>query len=79
MAHVITFHEKLSLNDICIRHNLELNIILDERIDISVTQMLVAVVRYFDTDKGLVIALLDTVVAENGVPTIIRIMLMISY
>ena len=42
-------------------------IIIDESTDISVTQILAVVVRYFDSNKHDVVdALLDTIEVENG-------------
>ena len=53
MAYVIqygiTFNERLSLNDVCTKHLF--SIIIDENIDIYVSQIFVAVVRYLDTDR----------------------------
>ena len=42
------------------------SIIIDECTDILITQILAVVVRYFDTDKDVVDALLDTVAVGNG-------------
>ena len=45
----------------------EFSIIIDESTDISVTQILAVVVRYFDSNKHDVVdALLDTIEVENG-------------
>ncbi len=61
----IAFHEKLALTDICKKQ--KFSIIIDESTDISVTQILAIVVRYFDVDKQDVVdGLLDTVSVENG-------------
>ena len=53
MAYVIqygiTLNERLSLNDVCTKHLF--SIIIDENIDIYVSQIFVAVVRYLDTDR----------------------------
>lgn len=61
----IAFHEQMTMDDICRRQ--KFSIIIDESTDISVTQVLAIVVRYFDTNKQNVVdALLDTVTVEYG-------------
>ena len=60
--------EKIEVNDIC--RNQNFSVIIDESTDISVTQVLVIVVRDFDLKKlDVVGALLDTVAVENGSET----------
>ena len=61
----VTFHEKLEVANICRRN--KFSIIIDESTDISVTQVLAAVVRYFDPSRQNVIdTLLDTIAVEDG-------------
>ena len=61
----IAFHEKLEVTNIC--KESKFSIMVDENIDISVTQILAVVVRYFDSNKHDVVdALLDTIEVENG-------------
>ena len=64
----IAFHEKLEVTNIC--KESKFLTIIDESTDISVTQILAVVVRYFDSNKHDVIdalhALLDTIEVENG-------------
>ena len=61
----IAFHEKLEVANMCRRNNF--SIMIDESTDISVTQVLAVVVRYFDPNKHNVVdTLLDTVAVENG-------------
>ena len=65
----IAFHKKLEVTDIC--KESKFSIIIDESIDISVTQILAVVVRYFDSNKDDVVddvvdALLDTIEVKNG-------------
>lgn len=61
----IAYHEKLELNEVCRKQKFSL--IIDESTDVSVTQVLAIVIRYFDLIKlDVVDALLDTVVVENG-------------
>ena len=60
----IAFHEKLAVTNIC--KESKFLIIIDESTDISVTQILAVVVRYFDSNKHDVVdALLDTIEVEN--------------
>ena len=61
----IAFHEKLEVTNIC--KESKFSIMIDESTDISVTQILAVVVRYFDSNKHDVVdALLDTIAVENG-------------
>ena len=61
----IAFHEKLEVANMCRRN--KFSIMIDESTDISVTQVLAVVVRYFDPNKHNVVdTLLDTVAVENG-------------
>lgn len=61
----IAHYEKLEINEICRQQKFSL--IIDESTDISVTQVLAVVVRYFDlTTLDVADALLDIIVVENG-------------
>ena len=61
----IAFHEKLEVTNIC--KESKFSITIDESTDISVTQILAVVVRYFDSNKyDVADALLDTIEVENG-------------
>ena len=61
----IAFDENARMSDIC--KSQYFSVIIDESTDISVTQILAIVVRYFDhTQENVVDALLDTVVVEDG-------------
>ncbi|GFN80995.1 proteinral transcription factor ii-i repeat domain-containing protein 2 [Plakobranchus ocellatus] len=61
----IAFHEKLNITDICRKQ--KFSIIIDESTDISVTQVLAIVCRYFDMNQQNVVdALLDAITVENG-------------
>ena len=61
----IAFHERLEVTNIC--KESKFFTIIDESTDISVTQILAVVVRYFDSNKHDVVdALLDTIKVENG-------------
>ena len=60
----IAFYEKESISQICRNHLF--SIIIDESTDVSITQVL-AVVRFFDKDKGDVSdTLLNTVEVEDA-------------
>ena len=64
----ISYYEKSKLIEICT--NQKFSILIDESKDISVSQMLAVVVRFFDTDKKDVAnALLDTLCVEDGTAT----------
>jgi len=55
----IAYHEKLEIADIC--KMTKFNLIIDQSTDISVSQVLAVVVRYFDVEKcDVVDNLLDT-------------------
>ena len=61
----IAYYEKNFLYDVC--RNQEFSLLIDESTDISVTQILAVVVRFFDKKKlDVVDALLDTIIVENG-------------
>ena len=61
----IAHHEKMQITDIC-KSN-KFSIIIDESTDISVTQILAVVVRYFDnTVHDVIDSLLETIVVESG-------------
>ena len=61
----LAFEESNILADIC--KNQKFSLIIDECTDISVTQILAVVVRYFDHNKQDVVdALLDSIVVEDG-------------
>ena len=61
----IALHERQSQDEIC--RAPKFSIIVDESTDISVTQVLAIVVRYFDKNASDVVdRLLDTVVVEDG-------------
>ena len=61
----IAYHEKLEINEICRKQ--KFSVIIDESTDVSVTQVLAIVIRYFDLNTlDVVDALLDTVVVGNG-------------
>ena len=61
----IAHHEKMQITDIC-KSN-KFSIIIDESTDISVTQILAIVVRYFDnTVHDVIDSLLETIVVERG-------------
>ena len=61
----IAYYEKNYLYDVC--RNQESSLLIDESTDISVTQILAVVVRFFDNKKlDVVDALLDTIIVENG-------------
>ena len=65
IQHGIAFHQKETLNEVCRKQ--KFSIILDECTDISETQILTVIVRYYDSDEQDVVdALLDTVTVENG-------------
>ena len=67
MAYVIqdgiAFHEILSLNDICKKHNFSM--IIDESTELSVAQILAVVDRYHNTDEEDVADVLPATVVEN--------------
>lgn len=61
----IAYHEKMEISDIC--RKVKFSLIIDESTDISVSQVLAIVIRYFDIQRGDVVDnLLDTVSVENG-------------
>ena len=61
----IAFDEKSAIADVC--KTQKFSLIIDESTDISVTQILAVVVRYFDLSKEDVVdALLDSVVVVDG-------------
>ncbi|XP_047739955.1 uncharacterized protein LOC125178996 [Hyalella azteca] len=61
----IAYHEKWEIVDQC--RNEKFSLIIDESTDISVSQVLAVVVRYFDVEKNDVCdSLLDSIVIEDG-------------